>query len=526
MRKNTKKLLAIMLTAMLVVPTLVGCSTSTTDSGETTKAAVAGETTTGAETSGDTSEVEKPERITIMVNTSLVTKVNGQEAFKARWEELTGIELVIIQPDHDAYADVLGQTFASGIDNWPDAIRLDSNQYTGYASEGALWDMSAAYEASDLKDRMDDSSLMDGFYIDGGLYGFAPARGNGCITYIKKNWLDNVGLDVPTTYEEYKAVLKAFTEEDPDGNGIKGDTYAVSSAGFMYEAAPYTAFLPEFYQDAYPAFYQKEDGTWVDGFTEDSMKEALLRLKEAYEAGWLDRETLTNGTSDCRTKFYEEKFGIFTYWAGTWATTLKNNLENNGHSGELVAIPPMAELGQYMERPANMWCITLGSKNPEGVFKYLIETMVDGEDMQLLWTYGVEDVHWSTKAGEVAGNTYEEGQFHGLESLEVPGTQYARNHLDPMLLTIPFKNGDPGEDAIAKEARNSQLIFNNNSKLAPLPVSTDEMSQYNGDLMSLKRSIMADIVTQGVSVEEGMARFDKDGGTGWSQAIVESLNMK
>ncbi len=31
-------------------------------------------------------------------------------------------------------------------------------------------------------------------------------------------------------------------------------------------------------------------------------------------------------------------------------------------------------------------------ENPEGVFKYFIESMLDGGDMQMLWSYGVEDV--------------------------------------------------------------------------------------------------------------------------------------
>ena len=46
--------------------------------------------------------------------------------------------------------------------------------------------------------------------------------------------------------------------------------------------------------------------------------------------------------------------------------------------------------------------------------------------MQTLWTYGVEGVHWSVQAETVCGNTYEEGQFHGLESLDRPGTQYTK----------------------------------------------------------------------------------------------------
>lgn len=134
--------------------------------------------------------------------------------------------------------------------------------------------MTEACYNSELKERITDQSVIDGLKIDGSLYGISPARGNGCITYVKKAWLDNCGLEVPTTYDEYLAMLEAFTTGDPDGNGVDGDTYGVSSAGLIGTEAPYTNYLPEFYQDAYPSFYKNDEGVWVDGFTEDSMKAA------------------------------------------------------------------------------------------------------------------------------------------------------------------------------------------------------------------------------------------------------------
>ena len=467
-------------------------------------------------------EVEKPEKITMMVDGTVFTQENGQAEFEAKWEELNpGIDLVIIQPDHSQYYDVLGQTIAGG--DWPDVVLLGSTYYASYAAEGVLWDMTEAYDNSELKERVTDQSVIDGLKIDGSLYGISPARGNGCITYVKKAWLDNCGLEVPTNYEEYLAMLEAFTTGDPDGNGVDGDTYGVSSAGLIGTEAPYTNYLPEFYQDAYPSFYKNDDGVWVDGFTEDSMKDALERLKSAYEAGYIDKESLTNATSDCRTKFYEDKFGVFTYWAGTWATNLKTNLEANGIDSELVAIPPIEELGAYTERVAPAWCITEACENPEGVYKYFIESMLDGGDMQFLWTYGVEGVHWSTAAEEVCGVTYEEGQFHMLENMEKEGTVYTKNHIDPMLAITPLEN-DPKADAVAEEAKVSAETFQEHSKMAQLVVSTDEMAEYNGDLTTLKNEVIAKVVTQGMSVEDGMAYFDEQGGNDWSQKIVDSLN--
>lgn len=467
-------------------------------------------------------EVEKPEKITMMVDGTVFTQENGQAEFEARWEELNpGIDLVIIQPDHSQYYDVLGQTIAGG--DWPDVVLLGSTYYASYAAEGVLWDMTEAYDNSELKEHITDQSVIDGLKIDGSLYGISPSRGNGCITYVKKAWLDNCGLEVPTTYDEYLAMLEAFTTGDPDGNGVDGDTYGVSSAGLIGTEAPYTNYLPEFYQDAYPSFYKNDEGVWVDGFTEDSMKAALERLKSAYEAGYIDKESLTNATSDCRTKFYEDKFGVFTYWAGTWATNLKINLEANGLDSELVAIPPIEELGAYTERVAPAWCITEACSNPEGVYKCFIESMLDGGDMQFLWTYGVEGVHWSTAAEEVCGVKYEEGQFHMLENREKEGTAYTKNHIDPMLAVAPLEN-DPKAEAVAEEAKVSAETFQEHSKMAQLVVSTDEMAEYNGDLTTLKNEVIAKVVTQGMSVEDGMAYFDQQGGNDWSQKIVDSLN--
>lgn len=80
--------------------------------------------------------------------------------------------------------------------------------------------------------------------------------------------------------------------------------------------------------------------------------------------------TQENGTGDCRDKFYANEYGIFTYWAGTWAKTLQGKLEEAGVDGELVTMPPLEETGLYLERVAPVWCITSACDNPSGVFKY------------------------------------------------------------------------------------------------------------------------------------------------------------
>ncbi len=530
-----KKVVSVLMAAVMVAG-MAGCGSSNTGNAGTTNsnASTNNEATTesgdaSADAAATDSDVEKPEEITIMVDGTVFTQENGQAEFIAKLEDLLGMKINVIQPDHDAYYDVVGQTVASG--DWPDVMILSSTYYAGYAEQGVLWDMTDAYASSDLKTRQDaygSTGVIDGVRLDGKLYGMPAARGNGCVTYVKKAWLDNCGLDVPTNYDEYLAMLEAFTTGDPDGNGVNGDTYGVSAAGFIGTEAPYTNYLPEFYQDANPSFYKAEDGTWKDGFTEDSMKSALERMAAAYKEGVIDPTTLTNGTSDCRNKFYDDSFGVFTYWAGTWATNLKTNLEANGKDGELVALPPIAEVGQYLDRVPPVWCITSACENPEGVFKYFIEPMQDGGDVQFLWTYGVEGIHWSTAAetlfaGTENEKTYADGEFHMLENREKEGTQYTKAHIDPMLALVELAN-DPQEESVAAEAKESAQLFNDNCKAADLVPTTDEMSEYNGDLTTLKNELIAKVVMGEITVDDAYAQFESNHGAEWSQAIVDSLN--
>lgn len=470
-------------------------------------------------------EVAKPETISIMIDGTVVTSVNGRDQFQARWEELTGIKLEIIQPDHDAYIDVLQQQIASG--DWPDIVILPSTYYSSYASEGVLWDMTAAWEnsATLASGRFTGDTVIEGLKIDGQLFGFSPTRGNGCVTYVKKAWLDAVEMDVPTNYDEYMAMLEAFVALDPDGNG-QADTFGVSAAGFVGPEAPYINYLPEFYQDATVAFVQQEDGTWIDGFTQEAMKGAMERLADGYAKGVIDPTTLTNGTKDCRNKFYDEGFGAFTYWAGTWATNLKTNMEANNHDGELIALEPIAEVGAYLDRVPPVWAITSACENPEGVFAYFIDTMLDGGDMQMLWTYGAEGTHWSMTAETILDVEYAEGEFHMLENLEKEGTAYTKNHIDPMLSLATFAADyyDPMDDSVKPEARASSQLFDANSKLAQIVPTTEEMGMYNGDLVTLKNGLVSNVAMGVITYEEAMAKFVSDGGQQWSDLIVDSLN--
>ncbi len=454
-------------------------------------------------------------KITILVDGTIPDQNNGRDAFEARWEELhPGFDLEIWQPDHSAYYTDMQQRMVSG--NYPDVLILSSTYYADFARNGVLWDMTEAWENSKTKNsgRFTGDNVFEGLKIDGKLYGFAPTRGNGCVTYVKKAWLDAVGMEAPKTFDDYIKMCEAFVNNDPDGNG-QADTYAISAAGFIGNEAPFINYLPEFYQDAYPYFVQQEDGTWIDGFLTDTMKAALERLRDAYAKGLIDPDTLTNSTAQARTKFYDDKFGVFTYWAGTWATNLKTNLEANGRSGELIALPPLEGVPAYFDRVPPVWAITNKCANPQLVFDTFIDTMLDGGDCQMLFTYGPENVYYSF-----------EGGFHMLENLEKAGTNYTKFHIDPMLALASFAEGyyDPKEESVLPEAKAASALFNENSRLASIVPATEVMGEYNGQLTTLKNEMVANVIMGVKTYDQALADFQAAGGDIFSAAIVESLN--
>ena len=87
-----------------------GCSSNET--AKSTAVNQEAESTSEASETQESAEakIEKPEKITVLYDMGTLTQTAGLNEWIARWEELTGIELELITPDHDAYTDIVGQT--------------------------------------------------------------------------------------------------------------------------------------------------------------------------------------------------------------------------------------------------------------------------------------------------------------------------------------------------------------------------------------------------------------------------------
>ncbi len=501
-----KKVLSMLLVAAMAV-SMVACG----GSGEATNTEVANNGT-------EVVEEFKLESIEMVVNGTLTaTTDSGQQDFEAQWEEAVGVDLVIKQLDHSSYNELVGTLFVSG--DYPDVMVMSADMYAQYCTTGILWDMTEAYENADFKSRLTSVTTNEALKKDGKLYGFAPTYGNGCVSYVKTAWLEAVGLtgDDIKTYDDYINMLTKFVEEDPDGNGKK-DTYGVIAAGFLGNEAPYVNYLPEFWQDAYPAILKGEDGVWYDGFNTQATKDALLRLQDAYQKGLIDPTTLTNGTKDAREKWFSNdqsgSSGVFTYWAGSWYQTLTDNLVKNEVDERLTVLAPIAEVGAYIDREAPVWVIIDDqdgdNTREQAIFDAFIETMMDGDTVQTLWTYGAEDVHWSTKAEEFVTNagtdkekkySYEEGKFHLKQSPNDPNTLWKKNHIDPALAVAPLTNGFVQVGELADEGNK---FFLANCKPAPESPASATYAAESGTIYDAKIAVVTEVVTKGGDVDKAM----------------------
>jgi len=533
MKKTLKKFAAVGLTLTSVMG-LVACgSKSTTDNKKETV---------------DWASVEKPGSFKVMVDGTVVKETNGAAEFYEYYKELTGLDIEWIRPEHSSYTDSVKNTFASG--DLPDVVLLSSDYLANFAANGYLWDMTDAWEQSATKNsgRLTDmaNSVMAANEVAGpdgtkALYGFSPTRGNGCCTYIKVSSLEAAGYKADEvanktmTYDEYYKLLKDIQAASDNKNFVISTSGFVAGGNSGKPEAPYTNYLPEFYQDAQFTFYLK-DGQYVDGFAEDSMKKAMDRLKTAVSDGIIDKASQNQSTSDARKKWQSADksttSSVFSYWAGTWAQTLTNNLPDKSDS--LIAIKPIKELGKYTERLAPAWAITYKAYEngkAEGIFKYFIDTMLDGGDIQVAWEYGAKGTHWDDKAEDVTlkgkedkVSSYKEGEFHFLPTPEDATKLMSKNHVDPSLAIADFGDKtDPGAKSVTQIVTDCYKMFNANSEIAAVLPATEVLNNNIVDINTKRLEVLSQVVLGEKTYDEAMADYNKQVGAKIT-AVIESLN--
>lgn len=186
--------------------------------------------------------------------------------------------------------------------------------------------------------------------IDGHSYAFASPgsipRNEGLL--IRKDWLDRLGLPVPVTTDDFLRVMRAFTNDDPDGNGRK-DTYGF---GAFIELYSHQEGLGRRFEPLFGAF--GAEGTW--NFTDHpglsvhnpAYYDALQYVATIVKEGLIDPNWITYKKDEFRNAWHTGRFGIMREQNAAYASEANYvKFDKNFPDGEWIIVnPPVGPAGK------------------------------------------------------------------------------------------------------------------------------------------------------------------------------------
>ncbi len=124
--------------------------------------------------------------------------------------------------------------------------------------------------------------------------------------FIRKDWLDKLGLSVPETIEDWEKVLTAFKEGDPNGNGKK-DEIGFSSYAYMTNYL----FMPAFDICTLGYYINPKTGKITHAVLEKGFKNYLETMNRWYKKGLLNPSYLTTTGKELDSMVLNNELGAF-----------------------------------------------------------------------------------------------------------------------------------------------------------------------------------------------------------------------
>ncbi|RAU93312.1 extracellular solute-binding protein [Paenibacillus sp. YN15] len=287
----------------------------------------------------------------------------------------------------------------------PDIIRFPGkNEYQEYAKRGLLLDLTPYMnKLGDVKALIGEDVFQRGKIGDKAYSITLNPTTYYNVPWVRKDWLDHLGLPVPKTLDELLEVSKAFTTRDPDGNG-KNDTF-----GLTADLSAVTGMVMPLHGVA-NGLYLK-NGQMVHGLYQPEMKDAVGYIKKMIDSGSLDPEIASNKGTISRDKAFQGKAGILvTNWTGIMKDEeIKKWKDANpkaewimisdlkGPGGDFMATKAKSATSGYMAVPKSI------EKNPAKLEKIweLFNYTAKGDGLNLV-QFGLKDVHYKLDNGKIS----------------------------------------------------------------------------------------------------------------------------
>ena len=419
-----KKVLALLLSACMVI-SMAGCSSGGKETAAGNTGGGGGEGANAAAEAGDTSLPEgfnatgmpiMNEKITLKVWIEGGADIDWeQNRFVKEIEEKSNIKLQIISTPLSDALQKRNLMLASGdypdliLTDWPTVFtKSDIMQYG--VKEGVLLPITDYIDkyGNNMKRIFEyNPSYRDRCVApDGEIYGFA--RFSECYhcsaypkIYLRQDWMDKLGLKMPETTEELREVLRAFVNDDPNGNGKK-DEIGMLGATTWNMMVEY-ALMGMSFQTVKPDFWLSlgADGKSVEfSPSTDAYREGLRYIKSLYDEGLIDGASFTQKEDQLAQTVRTEPHVVGMYVCDHAGMGYDNNDPVEAENYQILI--PVAGPDGFRRQGQNAnegevqgfhAVITDACKYPEAAFRLIDEFFYD-DDYNMERKYGERGLGW------------------------------------------------------------------------------------------------------------------------------------
>ena len=339
--------------------------------------------------------------------------------FAEEFERLTGIGLDLVHPPAD-YDQRRQTDLAAGVEY--DLIYTNKQHMDVMVDQEVLVDLTDQIEGSALLSNptVIPADEWEQVKYDGRIYSvFNKFEGSRPLV-IRGDWLDNLGLETPSTLEELHETLVAIRDGDPVGDGSQPIGF---SATGTYDFQPFfSAFgLRNGYSNA-----DLNSGS-ID-YASDAAIPVYEFLAQMFQDGLIDPNFATQEMADVRNQFMTDRVFSHTYW-DTWVGLYNAQVAANNPGTEFRAVAVAAAADEngdvtITRGQPSVWVIPVNAPNPELAFKVLE------------W--------WHTFPGITLGSLGIEGHdftvTDGVYELTEVGQQHAMDHGVPTPQNLNWVN--------------------------------------------------------------------------------------
>lgn len=289
-----KKVIAALLTGAMLVTGLAGCGAGGSDGSD----------------SGSGTTADGKTKLTALFVSHAATKDVEEMKWLQEIEDKCNVDVEWEQVRAD-WETVKSTRFASG--DIPDLLfnATNNSDYTKYT--GLFQDMTDLIEENAPNIQEMFANVPDTKTLatsgDGKIYSIPKMQTvwpkTNTVLFINKTWLDNLGLEMPTTFSEFEEVMKAFKEKDPNGNGqadeipLDYNAYGGNNAWFNSAYSLLKLFPSMGIQltDTVTDGYFVEDKTVKCFAIDDRYKQFIKTMNRWYEEGLINSNAITNDYS-------------------------------------------------------------------------------------------------------------------------------------------------------------------------------------------------------------------------------------